>query len=213
VVTDLRAPWALFSVLAMLAIGCDPEARYEMLSTLLDGVPTYEEWRNPPPPPERPVREVRYRQRPPMARVEQPKIETLFSGGRPDIENLETWEEVAAALPTDAAGGPDWQAALAQGIIAPLSSLEPGESTLEAFPLDVELTPEDPTFAATFRHETHTAWLACDNCHTAVFEMSTGAADITMESIYAGEHCGYCHGTVAFAAETGCAVCHAALAG
>jgi c(7)-type cytochrome triheme protein len=178
-VTELRAPWALLSVLAMLAIGCDPRARHETLSTLLDGVPTYEEWRNPPAPPERPVREIRYRQRPPMGRVEQP----------------------------------NWQAALVQGIIAPFSSLEPGESTLEAFPLDVELTPEDPTFAVTFRHETHTAWLACDNCHTAVFEMSTGAADITMESIYAGKHCGYCHGTVAFAAETGCAICHAAMAG
>lgn len=210
---DFRSVCILMA-LAVLACGCDPRTRHQALSRLLDGVPSYEDWLNPPPPPQRAPHEVRYRQQPPsLQRTDQPRVATLFSEGRPDIEKLQTWDEVAEALPTDAAGGPDWQAALADGIIAPLSSLEPGETTLEAFPLDVEMTGDIPTFAATFRHETHTAWLACDNCHPALFQMTAGTAEITMESIYAGQYCGHCHGKVAFAAETGCAICHAAMGG
>jgi len=206
----LRAKCAL-AVLVVLAIGCHPRSRHQFLSFDLDGVPPYEEWRNPPPPQpkERPTRTIHYRQRTPqLTPVAQPKLKTLFSEGRPEIELLETWEEVAAALPTNDAGQEDWQAALEQGIIAPFTSLEPGESGLEAFEMEVELTADDPMYSVTFRHETHTAWLACDNCHPALFEMVAGTAEITMDTIYAGEHCGHCHGKVAFEVETGCVVCH-----
>ncbi len=203
-------------LLPLLAAACSPRTRYQILSFMLDGVPPYEEWLNPPPPePGRRVEwRIRYRQRAAHPTIAaQPKLSTPFSEGRPEIEQLHSWEEVANALPKNAVGGEDWQAALEQGIIAPLTSLEPGKTTLEPFPLDVELTPDDnPMFAVTFRHQSHTSWLACDNCHPAIFQMAAGADDISMETIYAGEHCGRCHGKVAFDVATSCSICHQAMA-
>jgi c(7)-type cytochrome triheme protein len=206
----LQAKCAL-ALLVVLAAGCDPRSRHQTLSFVMDGVPSYEEWLNPPPsqPQERPTRRIHYRQQAPqLTPVAQPRLKTLFSEGRPEIEGLETWEEVASALPTNDAGQEDWQAALEQGIIAPFTSLEPGESELEAFEMEVELTADEPMYSVTFRHETHTAWLACDSCHPALFEMAGGTAEITMDGIYAGKHCGHCHGKAAFEVETGCVVCH-----
>jgi c(7)-type cytochrome triheme protein len=190
---------------------CAPETRYHILGTFVDGVPSYEEWLHPKPE-ERPkpgVQEVHYRQIELSRRlVVQPNLQQFFVGERPAIEKLKTWEQVLEALPSSHAGGPDWSAALAKGVIAPVTSLQPGQSGLEELPLDVTLKGPMPV---TFPHAPHTRWLACDNCHTGIFEMAAGTAEVTMKDIDSGKYCGVCHGKVAFGTAAQCGRCHVAL--
>jgi c(7)-type cytochrome triheme protein len=184
--------------------------RYRVLSKVVDGVPSYEEWLNPKPEEREkpPVEEVHYRQVEAVRKlVKQPSLQQLFTGDRPGIEKLKTWEKVLDALPSSKAGGPDWSAALAKKVIAPLTSLQPGQPGMEELPLDVALKGPMPV---TFPHAPHTRWLTCDNCHTGIFEMAAGTAEMTMKDITGGKYCGVCHGKVAFET-TRCARCHAAL--
>lgn len=129
------------------------------------------------------------------------------------VEQATTWLEAAKLLPMTE-GMPDWAKALAEGVIKPRAGLNPTAPEQAVFPLDVELVPADnPTYKAVFSHQTHTAVLACNNCHPAIFQMAVSGNPITMEKIYAGESCGQCHGKVAFAAPTGCHRCHPTLGG
>jgi c(7)-type cytochrome triheme protein len=52
--------------------------------------------------------------------------------------------------------------------------------------------------------------LTCDKCHTAVFQMKKGTAQIKMADHMAGkDYCFACHnGTVSFKSEGNCARCH-----
>jgi len=128
------------------------------------------------------------------------------------IEHAQTWEEAAKLLPTTE-GTSDWVKAVADGVIAPKPGSDPQAAKQPILPLDVELIPaEDPTYAVVFRHEPHTTWLSCANCHPGIFQMKAGADTITMEKINRGEACGVCHGKVAFSAEA-CTRCHRALEG
>jgi c(7)-type cytochrome triheme protein len=132
----------------------------------------------------------------------------------PLVEKLRTWDEVAKALPTTAIGGVDWVRAIANGLVAPRSALDPKAPGLPPLTLDVERIPKDqPTFRVVFPHSAHTQWLACANCHPGIFQMKRGATPINMGAIFAGQYCGVCHGKVAFAVPTGCPRCHPALAG
>jgi c(7)-type cytochrome triheme protein len=132
----------------------------------------------------------------------------------PAVEKLKTWDEVAKALPTTAIGGVDWVKAIANGLVAPRSALDPKASGPPPLTLDVERIPKDqPTFRVVFPHSAHTQWLACANCHPGIFQMKRGATPINMGAIFAGQYCGVCHGKVAFAVPTGCPRCHPALAG
>lgn len=77
-----------------------------------------------------------------------------------------------------------------------------------------------PVKAVVFSHKIHThdAGLQCDSCHNSIFEMAAGTAeknkDFNMKSIYAGKYCGACHdGTMAFAANTRCTICHVGVKG
>jgi c(7)-type cytochrome triheme protein len=190
-------------------VACAPETRYRLLTTFVDDVPPYEEWLHPTPeaPPPTPVEEVHYRQVEALKKlVKQPNLQQLFTGERPAIEKLKMWDEVFAALPKSQSGGPDWSAAIAKGAIAPLTSLQPGQSGLEQLPLDVTLKGPMPV---TYPHEPHTRWLACDNCHTGIFEMAAGTAEVTMKDISSGKYCGVCHGKVAFGTAGQCGRCHA----
>lgn len=132
----------------------------------------------------------------------------------PAVERLRSWEEVAAALPKDAAGGVDWAKALAEEAIAPRAALDAAAPAPPPLNLDVVREPAgQPAFRAVFPHLPHTRWLACANCHPAIFQMRRGAAAISMGSIFGGQHCGACHGKVAFDVATGCARCHPAMGG
>lgn len=55
------------------------------------------------------------------------------------------------------------------------------------------------------------AGFSCAACHNPNLfpKMKQGSVEITMEKIYAGEQCGFCHnGETAFAAKTSCNRCH-----
>lgn len=122
------------------------------------------------------------------------------------------WKEIFEKLPKEPNGGTDWDRALDEGLIKPKPGLSADAEDQPVLDLDVELVPRDvPDFKATFPHKQHTQFLACANCHPAIFQMEKGADPITMEKIFAGEYCGRCHGKVAFEPATGCPRCHKAM--
>jgi c(7)-type cytochrome triheme protein len=58
-----------------------------------------------------------------------------------------------------------------------------------------------------FPHRRHTEWLDCVNCHEGVFKLEAGTTPVNMFTVLMGEHCGRCHGAVAFPL-TECGRCH-----
>jgi c(7)-type cytochrome triheme protein len=105
-------------------------------------------------------------------------------------------------------GNPDWDAAVRDGLLDPLPSIDPGVPGEPPLLLDVLFNPNLSGLEVVFSHETHTYWLTCDGCHPSITVMQAGANPITMEKIFDGEYCGRCHGTVAFAVESDCSRCH-----
>jgi c(7)-type cytochrome triheme protein len=208
-----RWAYRLFIVMiaaAVVAGGCSQENRHRMLSVLFEGLPKPGE--------EAPPKVVkRQPRRPPPQKAEpEPEIvKTALPPPQPEKPaELREWRDALRLLPKDAAGGVDWVEALEAKIIEPRAGINPEAKAQDIFPLDVERTPEaQPMFKVTFPHKSHTEWLACTNCHTGIFQMQRGAAQINMAAIYAGQYCGVCHGKVAFAVPTGCPRCHTALAG
>jgi c(7)-type cytochrome triheme protein len=129
----------------------------------------------------------------------------------PPVELTTSWEEAAELLPADYTGQTDWMLALTSGAIAPRPGLESGALEQAVFDFDVRFADaSNPMHHVTYEHAPHTQWLSCDNCHPAIFPLERGAQPptITMANIRAGEYCGVCHGTVAFAAGDACARCH-----
>jgi c(7)-type cytochrome triheme protein len=73
----------------------------------------------------------------------------------------------------------------------------------------------EPINTVLFTHASHgeKQGLACDRCHSGLFEMEAlrvqTKKDFTMDSLYRGKYCGTCHnGKQAFASDTQCARCH-----
>jgi c(7)-type cytochrome triheme protein len=129
----------------------------------------------------------------------------------PPVEAVKTWEDAASLLPTDYTGQTDWMLAMTSGAIAPRPGVESGAPEQAVFDFDVRFADSpDPRNHVTYEHASHTQWLSCDNCHPAIFPLERGAEPptITMHDIQAGEYCGACHGTVAFATDNACARCH-----
>ena len=74
---------------------------------------------------------------------------------------------------------------------------------------EIVFTPADnPGKSATFRHATHTQWLACKNCHSGVFKKRDENLQFTHDDMKAGKYCGACHFTVVVV-PSGCKGCHA----
>lgn len=130
---------------------------------------------------------------------------------RKPIERVRTWEEAAKLLPA-IDGEPDWVKALADGVVAPRPGVDPKGKEEEVLDLDIERTPEaDEASKVVFPHAPHTAWLACTNCHPALFQEEAGATPMSMEKIEGGQSCGACHGKgVAFSVDA-CGRCHPAM--
>lgn len=91
-----------------------------------------------------------------------------------------------------------------------------------AFAADYPEAPivfDKPVKGVIFPHKAHIEkGLACDMCHTRLFEMqakkSQENADFVMDSLYKGKYCGACHnGSLAFASNTRCATCHIGVKG
>ncbi len=199
----------LAGTVTVMVSGCSPGTRHRILSTLFEGVPKPGEADRSKPVVRRPRHPSEPQAAPSPAVVE---IGPLEEPAKPAA--LPSWAEVSRTLPKDAAGGIDWVRAIEEKAITPSPGLDPAAKDQPVFPLDVELTPDlQPLFKVKFPHKAHTQWLACTNCHTAIFQMQRGADPITMAKIFAGEYCGRCHGKVSFAVPTGCPRCHPALGG
>ncbi|MBI4528926.1 MAG: hypothetical protein HY695_34445 [Deltaproteobacteria bacterium] len=208
----MKTRWVhVFVVLAVtvfILAACSEGTRYKALSFLFD---------NPPKPGEGwkllNERAPRPERRKAALKKAGPESVAADEKQKKAVEKLRQFEQVAAILPKDAAGGIDWAKALQEEKIAPRAGLDPEAKAQPILPLDVELVPAGfPLFGVTFSHATHTTWLTCASCHPEIFQMSKGADPITMDKIFAGQFCGQCHGKVAFRVETGCIRCHARMA-
>jgi len=114
-----------------------------------------------------------------------------------------------AGLPPYARGdGVDWVAALRAGRITPRADVA-GQAQPLVMDLDLVIEANGSIPDVPFSHKSHTEWLACTNCHRAIFEPVKGANKMTMSAIAQGQYCGVCHGTVAFPIDD-CERCHSA---
>jgi c(7)-type cytochrome triheme protein len=100
----------------------------------------------------------------------------------------------------------DWVAAVHQGVVDPRRAV-PGAESKEpgAFGFDFYFGEMETWFP----HSSHVEWLDCTSCHGPIYR--TREIDTSMAEIAAGESCGACHGTIAFAADV-CERCHPAAA-
>jgi len=139
------------------------------------------------------------------------KTETLATDGIHDPDNdainaLQEPAEALSAFPLDRRGGVDWVKAMDLGIIEPRADLK-GETEMLTMDMDILFKDTGQMPWVKFPHIAHTKWLACSNCHPAIFIPQQGANNPSMDGILAGEHCGRCHDKVAFALWT-CERCH-----
>lgn len=147
-----------------------------------------------------------------VSAAQQPSWKPLREDGLHDPESpaIGLLQEPAAAmsaLPPDTAGNQvRWVEALDKGYIAPRTNILPGT---EVQVLDQDILMEDTAGMpiVRFPHLLHTEWLDCANCHDAIFERKAGATPMNMFTILQGNHCGQCHGAVAFPL-TECRRCH-----
>jgi len=127
--------------------------------------------------------------------------------GSDAIKRLQNPEEAMRGLPRAGTGNfVDWVAALKSGAIEPRA--EAGKvGQMKVLSLDVTLRNTRSMPTVTFSHAVHTEWLACSNCHDALFKPKAGANEIRMIEIFKGKACGVCHGSVAFPPDQ-CFRCH-----
>jgi c(7)-type cytochrome triheme protein len=126
----------------------------------------------------------------------------------PDDAKLQQPKEAFSALPADARGRPDWVRALREGLIQPRASVRGDGDAMQVLDLDILMKNTAQMPYVKFPHGAHTQWLACTNCHDALFVPKAGANPTTMPKILAGESCGTCHAKVAFTAMFTCERCH-----
>lgn len=130
----------------------------------------------------------------------------------PEARLLQTPKAVTGHLPKGIDGRPDWVRALEKGLIVPRSTRSGAPRPPEGWG---EMPAEGIVFKNTqfmpyvvFPHAPHAEWLACSNCHEALFELRATGRGKGMTAIFRGEHCGFCHGRVAFSPEGSCYRCH-----
>ena len=111
-------------------------------------------------------------------------------------------------LPRNKAGNRvDWVAAIASKKIAPRWVLANVNAEPMVMDMDIVRVPKGSMPNVVFPHKQHTEWLACANCHPAIFVPQKGANQISMSLILSGQKCGVCHGKVAFPPSE-CSKCH-----
>jgi c(7)-type cytochrome triheme protein len=116
--------------------------------------------------------------------------------------------EAFGTLPRDARGKPDWVRALREGAIQPRAEVRGAGEPTQTLDLDIVMKNTAQMPWVRFPHGAHTQWLACGNCHDALFAPKAAANPTTMTRILQGQSCGTCHGTVAFTALYTCERCH-----
>jgi c(7)-type cytochrome triheme protein len=132
----------------------------------------------------------------------------VLDPANPDHMKLQQPQESFGALPQDARGKPDWVRALREGLIQPRASVRGDQPAMQLLELDIVMKNTAQMPYVKFSHGVHTQWLACTNCHDALFVPKAGANPTTMPKILAGESCGVCHAKVAFTAMFTCERCH-----
>lgn len=146
---------------------------------------------------------------PAVARGELSPLQDPESAGFVTLQNPRV---VTNWFPQDRDQRPDWVDVLKRGLINPRETLH-GEARapdpMGEAPRDGILftnTREMPFVV--FPHQPHAEWLTCANCHDALFPRKATGRGKGMTAIFAGEHCGACHGRVAFSPFGSCYRCH-----
>ena len=80
--------------------------------------------------------------------------------GQAGAPRYKSYETLARALPKDAMGNPDWDAAVRDGLLDPLPAIDPGLPGEPPLLLDVLFNPNLTGLEVVFSHETHTYWLS-----------------------------------------------------
>ncbi len=166
-------------------------------SPVIEGAPQPAERRRRAPP--RPVAKVRTRE---AVRGQ----DRFYDPQGPAYALLQKAREALAGFPLDPEGQVDWVRALAQGMIRPRSTLA-GAGAMRVLDRDIIMARTRQMPPVRFSHRVHTQWLACSNCHEALFVSQQGANRITMADIFRGRYCGVCHDKVAFSTFV-CERCH-----
>lgn len=139
-----------------------------------------------------------------LSPLQDPEAAELFTLQNP--RKATTW------FPQDREQRPDWVDVLKRGLINPRETLHGGPRATDPMgqaPREGILftnTREMPYVV--FPHQPHVEWLTCANCHDALFPRLATGRGKGMNAIFAGEHCGACHGRVAFSPIGSCYRCH-----
>lgn len=121
---------------------------------------------------------------------------------------LQAPREAFEELPKSKSGNRvDWVKALDEGKIEPRYDRLDPEAKGTVFDFDVVREVKGSMPDVVYPHKQHTQWLDCLNCHPSIFIPQRGANKISMASIMMGQHCGVCHGKVAFPISE-CRKCH-----
>lgn len=129
----------------------------------------------------------------------------------PSLTLLQPFSRATADFPTDSSGQPNWVETLQTGFIKPRVSYQLIENDrMVTWQQDIVYKETFNMPWVKFPHLAHSQWLACSNCHDEIFATKRNTADISMASIYTGQHCGKCHGRIAFSLTT-CERCHSVL--
>jgi c(7)-type cytochrome triheme protein len=138
---------------------------------------------------------------------ESPRNDGIHDSTNAAIDMLQDPRQAMKDFPRDRRQQVDWVKALDKELIKPRIDIE--GKTEQMMVLEMDILMKNTQFMpwVKFPHKAHTQWLACDNCHPAIFEMKEGANPITMNKVLRGEYCGVCHDRVAFSLFT-CERCH-----
>ena len=137
---------------------------------------------------------------------ESPRNDGIHDTQDNAIATLQDPTRALAEFPRDRRNQVDWVAALDQGLINPRADLL-GEGKMQTMDLDILMKNTQYMPWVKFPHLQHTKWLACSNCHPAIFIPKQDANPISMNKVLRGEYCGVCHDKVAFALFI-CERCH-----
>ena len=119
--------------------------------------------------------------------------------------------EAFANLPKSSYGNRvNWSRALNDKLISPRADRRDPNTRIKALDSQIVRQVKGTMPDVVFPHKAHTQWLACADCHPAIFASEVNAATnrMTMASIMMGEKCGVCHVKVAFPIAE-CRRCHA----
>lgn len=130
----------------------------------------------------------------------------IYSSENESLSILQNPTEAMAGFPTNRRHEIDWIKALDDGLIVPRANID-GTEEMQVMDMDVIMEQTAMMPYVKFPHLAHTKWLACENCHTEIFEPVKNGNPITMGKILKGEYCGRCHDRVAFSLFV-CEKCH-----